>query len=83
MTNPTVETPDAPVESRVDKLMSYANKHKTTIILGAALAASVTLNFVRNPLLPPLADANWYALTHEDVKYLNALLENSPDFNKF
>lgn len=75
MTTIPVETSDVPVESGINKLKRFVIKHKTTLILGTALAASVTLSLVRKPLLPPPSDANWYALTHEDVEYLNNLLE--------
>jgi hypothetical protein len=76
------ETSELPVESNTDKLKNFVIKHKTTIALSAALAVSVTVNVIRKPM-PKIADATWYALTHEDVTYLNRLLENDPDFTKF
>lgn len=81
MTN-SPETTDINIESNTNKIKDFVVKHKTTLALSAALAVSVTLNVVRKPM-PKIADANWYALTSDDVKYLNGLLENTPDFDKF
>jgi hypothetical protein len=84
MTNQTPEiAPDSTVSDITKKVKRTFAKHKTTVVLGVALAASVTINVVRKPM-PKIADANWYALTHEDTKYLNGLLEaDQADFDKF
>lgn len=67
---------------RIARVKRFFAKHKTEFILGAALAASVTLNVVRKPF-PEIEDAKWYALTKDDTEYLNRLLENDQEFQKF
>ena len=69
-TDPTAKSVTSDV-SRIDKVKATLNKNKTTIVLGTALAASLTLNYLLS--LQP-AGTTKYFLTPEDVKYLNGLL---------
>lgn len=60
-------------EMRTNKLKKFVGKHKTSIALGAALAASLVAHALRPPMR--LADASAYYITDEDVEYINRLLE--------
>lgn len=75
MSDQTPENATVAIEVDTNKIKQFFAKHKTTIILGTALAVSVAINVVRTPF-PKIADANWYALSHDDVEYLNTLLED-------
>lgn len=57
---------------RIDRMKKSLHKHKPSLILGAALAASLTMNvlLVRRP-----EHVCAYDLNSDDVAYLNRLLE--------
>ena len=59
MPDTTPENTDVIVEINPSQIKKFLTKHKTTIVLGAALAVSVTLNVVQKAMVLPGSLGDW------------------------